>query len=138
LIGGRALILADKIGTLKVGETAYTVETLEDNWIPGYNTILKKELFSQLPIETPMSWSYARVSPNLIIRNILPENTEKIHASYFQGWLHNFGATILKERTRRGGFAFVTTLNFEEYGKDPVATVLFENLLDSLQGPLSN
>ncbi len=129
--GGRALILIDSLQDLDVDGRKYIVEHRKGEWITGFHYIRDRRVVKNLPVESPLGWSYYLTMPELVIRNISPMESENILAGYFEGWIHEHAATIYMKEVRRGQL-ILSTFKFSDYAEDPVTTILFNNLLQLL------
>ncbi|MEM2442118.1 MAG: glycoside hydrolase family 2 TIM barrel-domain containing protein [Candidatus Bathyarchaeia archaeon] len=129
--GGKAFIIVNSPRTLNVEGKRYNVGRRGGEWITDFHYIKNKKIFGNLPLENPLGWAYYLTMPDLVIKNISPTESKDVIAGYFEGWIHEHSATILKKEIGNGRL-IISTFNFSSYGEDPVTTILFNNILEQL------
>lgn len=130
--GEKAFVVPTSPRTLSIKEKRYRVDRRGGEWVTDFNYIRNKEIFENIPIENPMEWTYYLAMPDLIIKGVSPAELGNIYAGYFEGWVHENAATMIREETNNGGIIIVSTFNFDNYAEDPVTTILFNNILKEL------
>jgi hypothetical protein len=128
---GPTLLISSNAGNYAIGDRKYTVEELDEEAM-GHYYIVDKEAFASLPIENPMNWTYYKIIPRRVVRDISEtDEGEIMMAGYFDGWVNANSATLF--RIAKHPRTVLTTFDFErEYGIDPVTTIILDNLLELL------
>jgi hypothetical protein len=130
--GGKVLVIATSPQNLNVDGKLYRVDRRGGEWVTDFHYIRNKKILEGLPIENPLGWSYYLTMPDLVIENVSPAELESVYAGYFEGWIHQHAATIFKKETDSGGAIVISTFKFDNYGEDPVTTILLGNILKEL------
>lgn len=126
--GGKAFVIPTSPRTLNIRSVRYRIDRRAGEWVTDFQYVRNEKFFEGIPIENPMGWTYYLTMPDLVIKGVSPAESENIFAGYFEGWIHQHAATILKEEIS-DGLIIVSTFNFEYYQEDPIATILFNNIL---------
>lgn len=100
------------------------------------------DLFPQLPLNTIMGWEMQDLYPHYVlpmgtytaggralISNQSSTDPANVLAGYFEGWLGNFGASVLLQSQRRGKVLTTTLRLGTQYGVQPIGTLLLNRLL---------
>lgn len=130
--GGKAFIIVTSPRILNIEGKRYRIDRRGGEWITDFHYIRNKKIFENLPIENPMGWTYYLTMPNLIINGVSTAELEDIYTGYFEGWIHQHAATMIKKEIGGGGAIIVSTFKFDNYGTDPVTTIIFNNILKEL------
>jgi len=131
--GGRVLLLITRTGPLGVRGGKICVSKRGGEWITGYH-YFKEELYSPLPLDNPLGMEGSAIIPNYLMRGsgVMPS---EVLAGYFEGWIWDWGASVLA--IERGyGKVVLTSLNCDNYLRDPLTTVVYNNLLKALSDNL--
>jgi hypothetical protein len=134
--GATVVLLAGARDALPVGGTLTILpragSDLTGDWVSNFNWVL-----SSSPVWKPLSpvidgsilgWEAASVTPNFVIAGLRAEDSQNTLAGVFYGWL-NSNRAYLVELNEAPGRMFLTTFRFQDYGQDPFATVLLNQIL---------
>jgi hypothetical protein len=84
-----------------------------------------------------LGWEAASVTPEFVISGLGEQDYPGVQAGVFYGWL-NSNRAYLAELGQGPGRMLLSTFRFENYGQDPFATLLLDQMLGSLQGSATN
>lgn len=127
---------------VRIDERTKEKNPWEGDWVSNFNWIKHDTVFEGIPrtIDSPfsgelMDMQYYRVIPNQVILGWNPEREfGDILAGMVVGWVHAPVALMAQCKWGKGRL-LVTSLKLEStYGDDPVATVIFNNLLAYVTG----
>ncbi|MCD6088549.1 hypothetical protein J7K07_02375 [Candidatus Bathyarchaeota archaeon] len=96
--GGKVFIILTSPQILNIKSIRYRIDRRSGEWVTDFHYIKTEKFFEDIPIENPMGWTYYLTMPDLIIKGISPDGSENICAGYFEGWIHEHAATILKKK----------------------------------------
>ena len=68
------------------------------------------------------------VTPDYVLLGVPAENFDDVLAGAFYGWINANSALMLQARYGAGR-VLLTTFRFDQYGKDPYATALLDNMI---------
>ncbi|MBI4928885.1 MAG: glycoside hydrolase family 2 [Anaerolineae bacterium] len=134
LRGGKVLFLpetADALQTVLPGVNLVrrTGTVWQGDWASSFGW----HRFDQLPTEGVVDFSFASLTPELVIRGFAPRDFERdVYAGLFVGWLHNPIPTIARKRLGRGEMVVCTFRLRENLETNPLARFLFWELLQLL------
>jgi Glycosyl hydrolases family 2, sugar binding domain/Glycosyl hydrolases family 2/Glycosyl hydrolases family 2, TIM barrel domain len=139
--GGAVLILAANEGAMPIGKNLRIVpragSDLSGDWVSNFNWVLSPSpLWKPLaPVieDSILGWEAASVMPDFVIDGLPEEDSQRIQAGVFYGWL-NSNRAYLAELQEGPGRMLVTTFRFEGYGQDPFATMLLHQMLSTAAG----
>jgi hypothetical protein len=103
---------------------------LNGDWVSNFNWA-----FTSSPFWKPLApvidsgilgWEAASVTPDFVIEGV--SDSSNVLAGVFYGWLNDNHA-YLADVPQDSGHLLVTTFRFQNYGKDPFATLLLNQLL---------
>ncbi|MFL6227405.1 MAG: sugar-binding domain-containing protein [Pyrinomonadaceae bacterium] len=137
--GGRALLLADskdalpKNSPLKV--TPREGSDLDGNWVTNFNWVraAAPSPFAGLAFTKIMGFESEHVVPRFVVQGVPGASFDDVLAGVFYGWLNNNAALAVQARAGAGRLV-VTTLRFDEYGREPYATHLLDALIAYASG----
>ncbi|HEX8069013.1 MAG TPA: beta galactosidase jelly roll domain-containing protein [Pyrinomonadaceae bacterium] len=138
--GGRALLLADAADALPASAPFKVVpragSDLDGNWVTNFNWVRADapSPFHPLAFTKILGFESARVVPRFVVQQVPGANYEDVLAGVFYGWLNNNAAYAVRLRLGNGRL-LVTTFRFDEYGRDPYATHLLDELIRYASGP---
>ncbi len=72
--------------------------------------------------------------PRFVIQGIDGADYDDVLAGILYGWLHNNAALAAQMRVGQGKL-LLTTLRFDQYGKDPYVTHSLDALIEYVDGP---
>jgi hypothetical protein len=140
--GGTVLLLAQSRNALPPANRWSIVprpgSDLSGDWVSNFNWVL-----SSNPVWRPLSpvmdgsilgWEAASVTPDFVISGLGEQDSPNVLAGVFYGWL-NANRAYLAELSQGPGRMLVTTFRFDSYGRDPFATVLFDQILSTAAAP---
>jgi hypothetical protein len=108
---------------------------LSGDWVSNFNWVLPSSSFWKplAPVidNGILGWEAASVTPDFVIEGVT--DSSNVLAGVFYGWL-NFNHAYLADLPQQSGHLLVTTFRFQSYGKDPFATLLFNQLLTQAGG----
>jgi hypothetical protein len=137
--GGRILFLAETPGALKTKIPRLVLKARRktvwsDNSAATFTWYRKDRFGSILGTDSGLGLASAAFTPKTVIRLFGTREFEsEVLAGMFAGWLHYPVALILKVPVGRGTL-LVTTLRLKnQLGTDPVATLLFNELVRELE-----
>jgi hypothetical protein len=86
--------------------------------------------------DSMLGWEAVSVTPELVISGLGEQDSPNVLAGVFYGWL-NSNRAYLAQVQQGSGHMLISTFHFESYGKDPFATLLFNQMLGSFAGQQS-
>ena len=103
------------------------------DWIAGFSWVRRDGPFADLPGGPVLDLSFSDVVPHHLLTGFRPwEFGSNVHAGIVVGWVHKPAAIIGEKRVGRGGVVATTfRLTRENPGADPVATALFDALVQT-------
>jgi hypothetical protein len=137
--GGRVLLLADSKDALPSGSLLKVVpregSDLDGNWVTNFNWIRPTvpSPFASLAFTKIMGFESEHVVPRFVVQGVSGANYDDVLAGVFYGWLNNNAALAVQARAGNGRL-LLTTLRFDEYGRDPYATQLLDALIRYASG----
>jgi hypothetical protein len=138
--GGRVLLLVDSKDALPQN-SLLKVEPregsdLDGNWVTNFNWVraVAPSPFAPLAFTKILGFESEHVVPRFVIRGVSGANYDDVLAGVFYGWLNNNAALAVQARAGNGRIV-MTTLRFDEYGRDPYATQLLDTLVRYASGP---
>ena len=137
--GGRAIILANDKEALPAMApykiAARAGSDLDGNWVTNFNWVRTNVApFRSVAFTRVLGFESARVVPQYIIQGVRGEDYADVLSGIFYGWLNNNAALALQMNVG-GGKALITTFRFDEYGDDPYATHLLNELIKYVSEP---
>jgi hypothetical protein len=135
--GAKVLLLADNHTALPPTNTLKIVpragSDLTGDWVSNFNWALtSSDLFKPLsPVieDSILGWEAASITPDYVIEGLPQPEAAKAQAGAFYGWL-NSNAAYLAEIPQDHGHLLLTTFRFDQYGDDPFATLLLNQLIN--------
>jgi hypothetical protein len=139
--GGAVLLLAANNGAIPAGNPLRIVpragSDLSGDWVSNFNWVLSSNpLWKPLaPVieDSILGWEAASVMPDFVIDGLREEDSQRVQAGVFYGWL-NSNRAYLAELQEGPGRMLVTTFRFNGYGQDPFATLLLDQILSTAAG----
>lgn len=136
--GGRALVLAEAEDALPPGlplQVRKRAGTRWDgNWAQGMHW-LHPRLTARLNLGPRVDFTFAGLTPEHVITGYEAADHRDILAGYFVGWIRFPVATIATFRHGEGA-AILCTFPFARYqGRDPLATVMLNRLVELARDP---
>lgn len=133
--GKSALFLAEK-GEKIVNKNLFNFNKLKkgESWdkAASYHFINNKQLGKNL-IDKISTWELKNIYPDYTITNLEDLYPQTILSGYFSGWIGRVGATTLSLSYGKGKI-IITTLKLQKnYTVDPIATILFNELVNILK-----
>jgi hypothetical protein len=137
--GGTVVLLADSRQALPAGSVV-SIEPragsdLSGDWVSNFNWALTSSPLWQplAPVidESILGWEAAAVTPDFVIAGLRPEDSSRVLAGVFYGWL-NSNRAYLADVPEGSGRLLVTTFRFQSYGHDPFATILLDQILKTV------
>jgi Glycosyl hydrolases family 2, sugar binding domain/Glycosyl hydrolases family 2/Glycosyl hydrolases family 2, TIM barrel domain len=131
--GGSVVLLPDSADALPAN-FAVQLKTRERNnyngdWISNFNWILPSSpVFNEIAFNKIMGWEAQAVTPDYVLLGVPAANFDDVLAGAFYGWINANSALMLQARYGAGR-VLLTTLRFDQYGKDPYATALLDNMI---------
>ncbi|MDT7543095.1 MAG: hypothetical protein QOE33_2999 [Acidobacteriota bacterium] len=138
--GGRVLLLADSKDALPSGSLLKVVpregSDLDGNWVTNFNWVraAAPSPFSTLAFTKILGFESEHVVPRFVVQGVRGVDYDDVLAGAFYGWLNNNAAHMVQARAGNGRIV-MTTLRFDEYGRDPYATHLLDALIRYASGP---
>ena len=140
--GGTVLLLAASRQALPAA-SSLSIEPragsdLTGDWVSNFNWVL-----SSSPLWVPLApvieqsilgWEAAAVTPDFVIDGLRAEDSRNVLAGVFYGWL-NSNRAYLADVHQGSGRMLITTFRFHQYGQDPFATILLDQILKAAAGP---
>lgn len=133
--GGRAIILADDKDALPADGGLKVVSRrsgggLDGNWVTNFNWVnVNAAPFKAVAFDKILGFESLEVVPEFIIQGIGSDGYDDVLAGIFYGWV-NQNAAITVRMKRGEGSALVTTLRLaDNYGRDPYATHLLDEMI---------
>jgi hypothetical protein len=137
--GGRALVLANAPSALPSSVALKVVpregSDLDGNWVTNFNWVRSAapSPFASLAFTKIMGFESEHVTPRFVVQGVRGADYDDVLAGVFYGWLNNNAALAVQARFGSGQLV-LTTLRFDEYGRDPYATQLFDALIRYASG----
>jgi hypothetical protein len=139
--GGAVLLLAANNGAIPAGNPLRIVpragSDLSGDWVSNFNWVVSSSpLWKPLaPVieDSILGWEAASVMPEFVIDGVREEDSQRVQAGVFYGWL-NSNRAYLAELQEGPGRMLVTTFRFNGYGQDPFATLLLDQILSTAAG----
>ena len=129
--GGNVILFLSNKGELNINNKKIEIESRTGDWVTDFHYISEYRFIDPLPQYKLLDWKYINIAPKLVMRfkdKDLLDNI-KIITGYFEGWIRNHGFTTIKMKVGKGNL-IITTFNLPEYYiKDPVATLILNNIL---------
>ena len=102
------------------------------DWVGNFSWLRRDGAFAHIPGDPMLDLSFARVVPQQVLTGLRPwEYRGRVHAGVVVGWIHKPAAFIVEKRLGRGKLVISTfRLLRDEADDDPVATALFDGLLE--------
>ena len=140
--GGHVLLLADSGAALPKANRWTIVpragSDLNGDWVSNFNWALTSSPLWQplTPVieDSILGWEAASVTPDFVISGLGEQDFAHVEAGVFYGWL-NSNRAYLAELQQGSGRMLISTFRFENYGQDPFATMLLNQMLGSFEGP---
>jgi hypothetical protein len=131
--GGVAILILSSADALppqaRVSVVPRTENDLDGNWVSNFNWALTQSpVFQGIAFNKILGWESEAVTPIAVMQQIPGEGFGDVLAGVFYGWLNSNSVTIVQSRVGAGK-VLATTLRFDQYGKDPYATHLFDNMV---------
>jgi Glycosyl hydrolases family 2, sugar binding domain/Glycosyl hydrolases family 2/Glycosyl hydrolases family 2, TIM barrel domain len=134
--GGTVLLLAQSRNALPQGNELRILpragSDLTGDWVSNFNWVLSSSAMwkplSPVIDSSLLGWEAASVMPEFVIDGLRQEDSPKVLAGVFYGWL-NANRAYLADLPEGPGRMLVTTFRFASYGRDPFATTLFNQML---------
>ena len=134
--GGKVLLLAQSREALPRPNPLSIVpregSDLTGDWVSNFNWVLSSSpLWKPLtPVidDSILGWEAASVTPDFVISGLAERDSPNVLAGVFYGWL-NSNRAYLAELPEGAGRVLLTTFRFDSYGRDPFATLLFDQIL---------
>jgi hypothetical protein len=137
--GGRVLLLADSKDALPSGSpikvTPREDSDLDGNWVTNFNWVrdAAPSPFAPLAFTKIMGFESEHVVPRFVVQGVGGADYDDVLAGVFYGWLNNNAALAVQARAGSGRLV-LTTLRFDEYGRDPYTTQLLDALVAYASG----
>ena len=137
--GARVLLLADSADALPAGAplkvTPRAGSDLDGNWISNFNWVRDSapSPFSRVAFTKILGFESERVVPRFVIQGVKGENYDDVLSGITYGWLNSNEALAVQARASAGRL-LVTTFRFDDYGRDPYSTRLFDALVAYASG----
>lgn len=148
--GGQVLFLAEEGDRLtEKGQFTFRMLDLGESWdrTSSFNYV-DAAFFEGIPLQREMGWEFDGLFPDYIVpisnynkpggtigrivymfgNESLPESSEII-SGYFQGWIGQAGASLLRKRMGRGMLTLTTWKLKDTYGTHPIATQIVHALI---------
>lgn len=138
--GGRVLLLADTKDALPPNSplkvTPREGSDLDGNWVTNFNWVrpAAPSPFAQLAFTKILGFESEHVVPRFVVQGVPGGSYDDVLSGVFYGWLNNNAALAFQARAGSGRLV-LTTLRFDEYGRDPYATHLLDALIGYASGP---
>jgi hypothetical protein len=138
--GGRVLLLADSKDALPPSSplkvTPREGSDLDGNWVTNFNWVRPSvpSPFAPLAFTKILGFESEHVVPRFVVQGVGGADYDDVLAGVFYGWLNNNAALAVQARVGDGRLV-LTTLRFDEYGRDPYATHLLDALVRYASGP---
>ncbi|MFN2599443.1 MAG: hypothetical protein ABR563_19915, partial [Pyrinomonadaceae bacterium] len=109
---------------------------LDGNWVTNFNWVRDRapSPFASVAFSKILGFESERVVPRFVIQGVPGGAYDDVLAGVFYGWLNNNAALAVQARVGTGHL-LVTTLRFDDYGRDPYATHLLDALVAYTSGP---
>lgn len=137
--GATVILLADSADALPanfpIQIKAREHSNYDGNWISNFNWILPSSpVFQDIAFNKIMGFEAQAVTPNYVLLGPKPEQFDDVLSGAFYGWIHNNSALLLQAKHGKGKL-LITTFRFDQYGKDPYATHLLDNMIRYVASP---
>ena len=138
--GGRVLLLADSKDALPPNSPLKVVpregSDLDGNWVTNFNWVraVAPSPFAPLAFTKILGFESEHVVPRFVVQGVGGADYDDVLAGVFYGWLNNNAALALQARVGNGRLV-LTTLRFDDYGRDPYATHLLDALVRYASSP---
>jgi hypothetical protein len=110
-------------------------EWLDGNWASNMNWLsVNKGPFLINNFGKTAGFESTRVIPNYVLSGIQPENYEDVLAGMFVGWIHSTSSYIVQMKAGKGNLITTTFKLAENYGSDPYATTMLDNIIEYVSG----
>jgi hypothetical protein len=107
----------------------------DGNWISNFNWILPSSpVYRDIAFNKIMGFEAQAVTPNFVLLGLKPEQFDDVLSGAFYGWIHDNAALVLQAQYGKGKL-LITTLRFDQYGEDPYATYLLDNMIRYVASP---
>jgi hypothetical protein len=107
---------------------------LSGDWVSNFNWVLSSSLLWKplAPVieDSILGWEAASVIPEFVIAGLGEQDSSNVLAGVFYGWL-NANRAYLAQLHQGSGRMLLSTFRFENYGQDPFATLLLNQMLAS-------
>ncbi|HZT74998.1 MAG TPA: hypothetical protein VE996_15250 [Terriglobales bacterium] len=131
--GGAVIVLASGAAALPAG-ARFRIEprrgNLRGDWISNFNWLdSTRPPFAAFRALGPILGEAARaITPRSVIATPRNGESREVLAGFFLGWVHQARALAVQARVGRG-HVVVTTLDLSQYGRDPLATAILNELI---------
>jgi hypothetical protein len=130
--GGRAIIIANSKEALPAGMAFKVVPRegdLDGNWVTNFNWVrTNREPFSAVAFGPLLGFEGVKTVPRFVIEGVPPAAYTDVLSGIFYGWINNNRALAVQVKAGEGKM-LLTTFRFDEYGRDPYATHLFDAMV---------
>jgi hypothetical protein len=140
LAGGRVLWLGEKDNARRTYLDGLQFKKREDgvwqgDWANSFSWLCKDRIFRNLPGDGSVDFMFKGITPEHVLTGLQGhEYATKVHAGLFVGWLHKTAGLIVRRRMGRGQFLASTFRLSRQLGPNPVATLMFDEMVAYLAG----
>lgn len=142
--GGRVLWLAQArdsqqtpLGSLGIAQRRG--RSWQGDWASNFNWIRQDRMFGDIPTGGTVDFAFADLTPDQVIVGLSPRDfAAAVHAGLFVGWIHHTVALVAERRFGSGRLLISTFRLREHLQNNPVARIMFNNMLTHLAFPPTN
>ncbi len=136
--GGTVVLLADHADATAKEASLHIVpragSDLSGDWVSNFNwaessSSIWKPLAPVME-EGILGWEAASITPDFVIDGLKEQDAAHLLSGVFYGWL-NSNRAYLADLREGSGRMLITTFRFGSYGRDPFATLLFDQILSA-------
>jgi hypothetical protein len=119
-------------GTMGIHVVPRANSILQGDWVSSFAWLRRDGGFARLPCGPMLDYSFEPLMPAYVLTGFGTwEYKTNVHAGMFVGWIHKVAALLVEQAYGKGKLV-LTTFRFapESFGINPVATTLWDALLD--------
>ncbi|MCZ7572596.1 MAG: hypothetical protein M5U01_28915 [Ardenticatenaceae bacterium] len=142
--GGRVLWLAEArdsqqtpLGSLGIAQRRG--RSWQGDWASNFSWLRQDRMFRDIPTGGTVDFAFADLTPDQVIVGLSPRDfAADVHAGLFVGWIHHTVALVAERRFGSGRLLASTFRLREHLQTNPVARIMFDDMLKHLASPLPN
>jgi len=106
----------------------------QGDWASSMSWIRQDKMFRSIPTGGTVDFAFADLTPELVVMGLRPFEFESdVHAGLFVGWIHQAVPLVAHRRIGQGQLLVCTFRLLPHLGRNPVATILMDDMLQYLK-----